>query len=101
MIFASNQKRQSAVTKGILDLCDIVPNISSARREFAKVQNEAFASDAIDIAETLDFPFDRFKYTNIATFKEDAALDLDKNFVDMKPAECYPLLKELYERLLS
>ncbi|WP_299095360.1 ABC-three component system protein [uncultured Winogradskyella sp.] len=100
VVFASNQKRQSAVTKGVLDLCDIVPNISSARREFAKIQNEAFASDAIDIAETLDFPFDRFKYANIATFKEDAALDLDKSFVDMKPAECYPLLKELYERLL-
>ncbi|MEP3210883.1 MAG: ABC-three component system protein [Maribacter sp.] len=102
VVFTSNKQSQNPKTKGIHKLCDIVPDISStARIEFTNMQNEALASGLIDIAEVREFPFDRFKYASISTFKEDAALALNENFVNMKPVDCYPLLKELYEGLLS
>lgn len=101
VVFASNQIYQRPNTEGILDLREIVQDISSARRAFAKEQNKELATGVIDIAEASDFPFDRFKYTSISTFKEYAAVELDERFVNMSPDECYPLLKELYEKLLS
>ena len=100
VVFASKQIYQSPGTQGILDLKEIIQDISTPRREFEKVQNQAIASGTIDISEAREFPFDRFKYTSLTTFKEYAALELDASFLHMKPADCYPLLKELYERLL-
>ncbi|TYA74622.1 ABC-three component system protein [Seonamhaeicola marinus] len=100
VIFASNQIYQRPGTEGVLDLSEIISDISTARRAFTKVQNQAIASGTIDIAEARDFPFDCFKYASLTTFKEYAAQELDKGFVDMKPTDCYPLLKELYEKLL-
>lgn len=100
VVFASKQIYQSPGTEGILDLREIIQDISTPRREFEKVQNQAIASGTIDIAKAREFPFDRFKYTSLTTFKEYAAIELDAGFLNMKPADCYPLLKELYERLL-
>tara|TARA_R110002072_G_scaffold302796_1_gene488830 strand:+ start:19233 stop:20117 length:885 start_codon:yes stop_codon:yes gene_type:complete len=100
VIFASNQRYQSNKAKGVLDLSEILPNISSVKREFERDQNRIAGIDGIDIDQASQFPFDRFKYTSLSTFKEDAALDLDSSFVEMGSQECYLLIKELYERLL-
>ncbi|MEQ8475372.1 ABC-three component system protein [Fulvivirga sp.] len=100
VIYASKQVYPSRGTEGILNLGEIILDISSARRDFQKMQSQSIATGTIDIAEAREFPFDRFKYTSLTTFKEYAALELDAGFLDMKPADCYPLLKELYERLL-
>lgn len=100
VIFASNQIYQSPGTEGLLDLSEIIPDISSVRRSFENIQNHEISTGTIDIAEARDFPFDRFKYTSLTTFKEYAAMELDASFLDMKPADCYPLLKKLYEKLL-
>lgn len=100
VIYASKQVYHRRGTEGILNLGEIIFDISSARRDFHKMQNQSIATGTIDIAEAREFPFDRFKYTSLTTFKEYAALELDASFLDMKPADCYPLLKELYEGLL-
>lgn len=100
VIFASRQVYQSPGMEGVLDLREIVPDISSARLDYEIMQNQAVAAGSIDIANAHSFPFDRFKYANLATFKEYAALKLEDGFIEMEPAQCYPLLIELYERLL-
>lgn len=100
VIFASNQIYQGPGREGVMDLREIITDISTARRAFENEQNQAIATGTIDIVEARDFPFDRFKYSSLTTFKEYAALALDASFLEMKPADCYPLLKELYERLL-
>lgn len=100
VIFASNQVYQRPNTTGILNLCDFVQDISSVRRAFEIQQNQAIASGLIDISDASNLPFDRFKYTSISTFKEYAAIDLEQGFTTMDSEDCYPLLKELYERLL-
>lgn len=100
VIYASKQVYPSRGTEGILNLSEIILDISSARREFQKMQSQSIATGTIDIAEAKEFPFDRFKYTSLTTFKENAVLKLKADFLDMKPADCYPLLKKLYEGLL-
>ncbi len=100
VIFASKQIYQGTGREGVMDLREIITDISTARRVFENEQSQAIATGTIDIVEARDFPFDRFKYSSLTTFKEYAALQLDASFLEMKPADCYPLLKELYERLL-
>lgn len=100
VIYASKQVYPRRGREGILNLGEIILDIASARRDFNKMQSQSIANGTIDIVEAREFPFDRFKYTSLTTFKEYAVLELDAKFVNMHPADCYPLLKELYERLL-
>ena len=47
------------------------------------------------------FPYDKYRFTNISTFKEEMIDVLDSEFFELPIENCLPILTTEYERLIS
>lgn len=99
VVFASNIKSQGE-TKGVLKLNEILPNIAQSRRSFFADNAQQKAIEGMDIGTASGFPFDKYRYSNISTFKEEMISVVSDEFLQMTPNECLIILKSKYEQLI-
>lgn len=101
VVYASNVKSQSAQTSGVLNLNEILPNIGQTKKEYRVERSKELRDAGGDIGLAMDFPFDKYKYTNLSTFKEEIALNLPDGFIEDDIDSCYELLRKLYAKLIT
>lgn len=99
VVFASNIKSQGE-TKGVLKLNEILPNIAQMRRSFFRDKAQQTVIEGIDIGTASDFPYDKYRYSNISTFKEEMISAVSVEFWEMTPGDCLDILKGEYEQLI-
>jgi hypothetical protein len=93
---ASNVKAQGEL-KGIIKLNKIPVDIKKYRDEH--IRNQALLGVNINDAST--FPYDRFRFANISTFKEEMLSILDEDFYSLTTQECLNILYIEYGKLID
>jgi len=96
VVVASNITAQGEL-KGIVDLNKIPINIKQYRNEYAREQ----ASKGVIINEGNTFPYDRYRFANISTFKEEMLSVLNQEFYNLSAQDCLDILKIEYGRLIE
>lgn len=96
VIVASNVKAQGSL-RGVFKFDKIPINIKVYRNDFVKKR----AAQGIFINMASAFPYDKYRFTNISTFKEEMLDVLDNDFFNLSIEDCLPILTNEYERLIS
>lgn len=96
VVVASNVKAQGRL-RGVFKFDKIPINIKEYRNDFVRQR----AAEGIFINMASDFPYDKYRFTNISTFKEEMLDVLDIEFFELPIEDCLPILTTEYERLIS
>ncbi|MBA82687.1 ABC-three component system protein [Leeuwenhoekiella sp.] len=96
VVVASNVKAQGSL-RGVFKFDKIPINIKEFRNDFIRQK----ALDGIFINMASSFPYDKYRFTNISTFKEEMIDVLDSEFFELPIENCLPILTTEYERLIS
>lgn len=96
VVVASNVKAQGSL-RGVFKFDKIPVNIKEYRNDFVRQK----AAEGIFINMASDFPYDKYRFTNISTFKEEMLDILDNDFFDLPIEDCLPILTAEYEKLIS
>lgn len=96
VVVASNVKAQGSL-RGVFKFNKFPVNITEYRNDFVRQK----AIEGIYINTASSFPYDKYRFTNISTFKEEMLDVLNNGFFDLPIEECLPILTTEYERLIS